>query len=984
MEIRKQLLIGFTILQLFVVILGSVSYWQAKQISEQTEILYNHPYQVRRAISNVRSDILNIHLAMSQLVLSEKKQQLLEALQLMETSHASVLRQFDVIDKLYMGPSTDRDEVYKAYFVWKTEMDYTSKLGLAGETEKAKNFIISQSAISANRLNLMDKIRKMDDFALAKGDALYNNSINLREALTRQLILLVAAILLFSLLINYTLIRSIRNPVRELTGAANRFHEGDVNARSAYESENEFGLLSSSFNALAESIQVKNDLDEKTASLAALMLSEYDVKKFFRATLHALGSYTGSQMVAIYLLSEDKISYEHFESIGVGENARQSFEAGSFDGEFGAAIASRQVQHIREVPEDTRFVFQTVTGRFIPREILTIPILADNEVIAIISMASISRYNEQSLRLIDKIFVTLCARVEGILSYHQIKAFLEKLESQNQELESQKDELFIQSAKLTEQNTELEMQKNQLNEANRLKTAFLSNMSHELRTPLNSVIALSGVLGRRLLRLIPEEEYGYLEVIERNGRQLLQLINNILDISRIEAGREEFEISDFNIGNLVSDLIEMIRPQAIQKKIELTFTGISSGLTLTSDPEKCRHILQNLIGNAIKFTETGSVNISFLQPDHSLEIIVTDTGIGISEDQLAHIFDEFRQADSSTSRRFGGTGLGLSIARKYALLLGGEIRVSSSPGKGSVFSLVLPRKYNGQVAENNAASFAGPGPWSGPKTGDSQPETDGKTILLVEDSEPAIIQLKDFLQVSGFSIRVARDGAEALEIIAGCIPDAMVLDLMMPGIDGFAVLKTIREEVRTAHIPVLILTAKHISREELSFLKRNNVHQLIQKGEINQADLLNAITAMVFPGPKGSPVAKPEPVYAEKPLVLVVEDHPDNMITVKALLSDEYRMLEATDGIAAIAMAGKFLPDLILMDIALPGMDGIRAFKSIRSNGRLQHIPVIALTASAFGAERETILSHGFEGYITKPIDEKLFFKSISEVLYGK
>ena len=183
---------------------------------------------------------------------------------------------------------------------------------------------------------------------------------------------------------------------------------------------------------------------------------------------------------------------------------------------------------------------------------------------------------------------------------------------------------------------------------------------------------------------------------------------------------------------------------------------------------------------------------------------------------------------------------------------------------------------------------------------------------------------------------------------------------------------------------MLILTAKHISREELSFLKRNNVHQLIQKGEINQADLLNAIAAMVFPGPKVAPVQKPEPVYAEKPLVLIVEDNPDNMITVKALLSDEYRMLEATDGIAALAMADKFKPDLILMDIALPGMDGIRAFKSIRSNGRLQHIPVIALTASAIGSERETILRHGFEGYITKPIDEKLFFKSISEVLYGK
>jgi CheY-like chemotaxis protein len=207
---------------------------------------------------------------------------------------------------------------------------------------------------------------------------------------------------------------------------------------------------------------------------------------------------------------------------------------------------------------------------------------------------------------------------------------------------------------------------------------------------------------------------------------------------------------------------------------------------------------------------------------------------------------------------------------------------------------------------------------------------------------------------------------------------------MMPGIDGFDVLKTIREAERTAHIPVLILTARHISKEELGFLKRNNIHQLIQKGDVNRGDLQNAVTTMAFPEqvPTEQPQRERRPIQG-KPLLLVVEDNPDNMLTVKAILADNYRVIEASDGREGVEMARKHMPDLILMDIALPGMDGVEAFKAIRNDARLQHVPIIALTASAMVSDRETILAHGFDAYVAKPIDDRLFFKSINEALYG-
>jgi len=212
---------------------------------------------------------------------------------------------------------------------------------------------------------------------------------------------------------------------------------------------------------------------------------------------------------------------------------------------------------------------------------------------------------------------------------------------------------------------------------------------------------------------------------------------------------------------------------------------------------------------------------------------------------------------------------------------------------------------------------------------------------------------------------------------------------MMPEIDGFSVLKTLRETKATAHIPVLILTAKHITKSELQFLKQNNIHQLIQKGNIKRKKLLHSVIEMVFPKTMVSNKNTEYPTLKikntkEKPVVLVVEDNPDNMKTINAMLSTEYTVVEATDGLEGVKMAKKYVPNLILMDIALPKMNGFEAFKKIKEISKLQHIPIIAVTASAMVKDRKKIIAHGFNAYISKPIDQHLFFKTITETLYEK
>ena len=286
------------------------------------------------------------------------------------------------------------------------------------------------------------------------------------------------------------------------------------------------------------------------------------------------------------------------------------------------------------------------------------------DAIAVISLACLGEFNEYVTEFIDNILSTLYARVEGVIAYRTIVEYQNVLEQQNKELDAQKNELSVQAAELTRQNIELDMQKNQLAQASMLKTHFLSNMSHELRTPLNSIIALSGVLNRRLIQKIPDEEYSYLEVIERNGKHLLMLINDILDISRIESGREEINISSFDVNNTIAEIVELIKPQAVQKGIKVIQHPISPDLKIISDEGKLQHILQNIIGNAIKFTDEGEVVIQPEKKDQMLEITVTDTGIGIPEAHLKFIFDEFRQGDSGMARRYGRDRLGISDSKK--------------------------------------------------------------------------------------------------------------------------------------------------------------------------------------------------------------------------------------------------------------------------------------------------------------------------------
>ncbi len=996
-----QLGIGLGIILALVLLLGIVVTIQEASMWEETSGLYEHPLQVRRAIGELNADILMMQKGMKDVVLADNDPEITENIQLIDTKEADAYKQFAILYSQYLGPRSDVDITYNDFVGWKSNRDETIRLVRAGNVTEAEKRIKSTGVGGAHVNKMLSDIGTISDFSKQRGDQFYLAAQQHQENLKMQLVLIEGLILLLLLGVCFFLLKKIRDPLKDLTLVTEEYRTGRKDARSRYVSSDEIGMLAASFNGLADTVQVEVQGAENVARISAVMLREEELPSFCRELLTVLVQFTGSQVGAVYLLNKEKTSFEPFESVGLSASRRISFSATVKEGEFATVLATRQIQHIPAIPEDTPFVFSTVTGEFRPTEILTIPVVSGDEVVAVVSLASIRPYSSPALRLVNDSWDILTARFNGVLAYSRIQEISTRLEDQNRELTEQSRELSaqaeamrqqnaemaVQANVMREQNAELEAQKKQLDDANRLKSVFLSNMSHELRTPLNSVIALSGVLSRRLAGAIPEEEYSYLDVIERNGRHLLGLINDILDLSRIEAGREEVSLSHFSIKDLVRTVVAMIEPQATEKHIALTYDVSDTLPTVTSDLSKCQHILQNIVANAVKFTSQGSVDIEAVVADNEIRISVADTGIGINEESLRYIFDEFRQADERIARTYGGSGLGLSIAKKYARLLNGSIDVKSTPGRGSVFTLRLPLTLSMTSSEDTPVEAP---VYSQPAGAVEQPSlTPGNvhTILVVEDSEPAVIQIKDILIGKGYTVRVARNGREALEQIGRELPDAMILDLMMPEVDGFEVLKQIRADERTAPIPVLILTAKHITVEELKVLKGNHIHQLIQKGDVSRSGILSAVSKMIaMSGDQKHPVAG-SPAAREisgRPVILVVEDNPDDMVTVKALLKDQYTVIEATDGRAGIEHVKARTPDLILMDISMPIMDGFAMLDAIRREDYLKHIPVIAVTARAMKGDREEILSYGFNGYLSKPVDGSLLEQTIREVLYGK
>jgi signal transduction histidine kinase/DNA-binding response OmpR family regulator/ligand-binding sensor domain-containing protein len=487
---------------------------------------------------------------------------------------------------------------------------------------------------------------------------------------------------------------------------------------------------------------------------------------------------------------------------------------------------------------------------------------------------------------------------------------------------------------------ELQLKNDQAEEANRAKSIFLANMSHELRTPMNAIIGFSEILVERLNGRIEPKYVGFLRSILQSGQHLLSIINDILDLSKVEAGKMELYPETFPLRAAIESVCAVMKGLSGKKGITFEVDVDPDLREIETDHAKFKQILYNLLSNAVKFSRSNTpVGIRARRNDANVEITVIDRGIGIAPEHVKVIFDEFRQIDTATSRTYGGTGLGLSLVKKFVELQRGSVSVKSVLGEGSEFTFVLPLRFAGTAI---------PSPIVGP---DGVVVPPGERVLVVEDEDPAYDTISAYLESAGYVPIRARSGEEALKLARVMRPRAVTLDLVLPGIEGWQVLKSLKADSTTCDIPVIIVSM--LDNRELALAI--GAEDYFTK-PVEWPRLLRRLAEIT--GRDGTP---------RRARLLVVDDDPDVHEMLEHELSREGYVLErATTGAEALDRAESTRPDVIILDLMMPGMSGFEIAESLRLRESTSRIPIVVLTAKDLTSEDRERLRHWGSGLVMK------------------
>ena len=634
------------------------------------------------------------------------------------------------------------------------------------------------------------------------------------------------------------------------------------------------------------------------------------------------------------------------------------------DGVVGQAARDGAIRRLTAIPEDWVVAGATVAGR--PRELLAIPLLAGTDVVGVLEVTLLQHPDEDMLDYLDAARRTLGVAVGSALARRDIGQLLkrtqgqaEELERRHEELQAQQEELRQTNEELQQQSNELERQTSQLEEqksavneknvelerAGRYKSEFLANMSHELRTPLNSMLILSNLLSENKSGRLSDKEVEWASTVHHAGADLLNLINDILDISKVEAGRLEIQLESLDIRGLVASWERTFTPVAGERGLVLKMEvdpDVPEHAQL--DSQRVSQVVRNLVGNALKFTSKGSVSVAVTSEADHLCIRVADTGIGIEPTHLGRVFEVFRQADGTTSRRFGGTGLGLPIARQLARLMGGDIEVESVVGEGSTFTARIP------IVAGAPPIVAAPQPTASARS--TAPRAVGaKTIVIIEDDPGFASILADLARDRGFEPIMAADGETGLRLVREHLPVGLMLDLHLPGMDGWAVLEALKEDVRTRHIPVHMVSAD------------DSVHEAESRGAIGalrkpvDATALRAAFAKLEM--RGNTGVK---------RLLLVEDDQHERVALRELLGGlDVEILERAMGDEALEALATEELDCAILDLQLPDQSGLDVLNEARARG-IQLPPVLIYTGTDLSESEVAELERHAEAVIVKGV----------------
>jgi HAMP domain-containing protein/CheY-like chemotaxis protein len=816
---------------------------------------------------------------------------------------------------------------------------------------------------------------------------------------------------------------NLTRQVRAIGDVATAVTKGDLTQSINVEAHGEVALLKDNMNqmilTLAETTRLNQEQDWLKTNLARftrMLQGQRDLATVADKVLSELAAVVDAQHASFFIAEkeDDKTILKLFASYAYKERKSVSSTYLLGEGLVGQAAREKKRILVREVPGDYVRISSSL-GEAMPYNIVVVPILFESGIKGVLELASFQRFSDNQLAFLEQLVESLgivvatieaTMRTDQLLSQSQsmaeaLQSQQEELQQTNEELEEKANQLSEQKSEVERKNREVELAKQELEEkaeqlslTSRYKSQFLANMSHELRTPLNSLLILSRQLQDNREQNLTDKQVEFAKTINQSGADLLALINEILDLAKIESGTMGVTLSDVSFASLREYVDRSFRQIAEEKRLMLD-VDIDPALppTIRTDDMRLRQVLRNLLSNALKFTEHGGVTLRMFGAQRpagtvlngaSARVIgfsVSDTGIGIPKDKQRIVFEAFQQADGGTSRKYGGTGLGLAISREIAGLLGGELHLTSEPGVGSTFTLYLPLEYavrpahvpaptrpaaaalpapsivrrdGGPIIEEPAPAAAVPVVTAPQLPDDRHLLQPGETVLLIiEDDETFARTLLDLARERGFRAVVAMTGAQGLELARNLVPDAITLDLRLPDVDGWVLLDQLKHDPRTRHIAVHLISAvddaerRALEHGALAFVQKSG-----DPDELNRA--LTRIRGFLDKRVKH---------------LLLVEDDPTQQKSIVELIGNGDVITTAVDsGEDALKVLAQQPFDCMVLDLKLPGMSGFSLMKAVKERPDLQRLPIVVYTGKELSRDEEIELRRLAETIIVKDV----------------
>ena len=805
---------------------------------------------------------------------------------------------------------------------------------------------------------------------------------------------------------------NLTNQVRAIAEVATAVTQGDLTRSIQVEARGEVAELKDNINTMINNLRLTTErnteedwLKTNLARFTGMLQGQRDLTTVGKTLLSELAPLVNAHQAVIYQMeTEDEKKLVLLSAYAGDRPDGHLRRVDPGEGLVGQCAVEKRRILIRDLGE-SQVTIRSGLFEAVPRNVIVLPVLFEDRVKAVIELASLGVFTASHLAFLEQLTASIGIVLNSIEATMQTEGLLKQsqqlateLQMQQKELQQKNEQLAQKAQQLAEQNAEVERKNQEIEQARRelegkakelaltskYKSEFLANMSHELRTPLNSILVLGQQLGDNPDGNLTAKQVEFARTIHGAGTDLLNLISDILDLSKIESGTVSVEAEEVFFASLLDMIGRPFRHEAENRRLEFELlTDPRLNRSLITDSKRLQQVLKNLLSNAFKFTEKGGVRLSVLvaeegwSNDHPIlsratavvAFEVADTGIGIPQEKQRIIFEAFQQADAGTSRKYGGTGLGLAISRELAGLLGGEIQLRSTPNRGSTFTLYLPQVYSGPSAlpakypegQNSVTNHPVellktvlaelPAEVIPDDRENLQPED--TALLIVEDDPHYARILRDLSREKGFKVLLATRGAEALALAREFHPTAVSLDVFLPDMLGWTVLNHLKQDPATRHIPVQMLT-----------LDEDKGHGLARGA-------FAFITKPVTPEGLDAAITRIKDYSApRRKRLLVVEDNPAEQLSIRELLGDEdIDVVVATTGSEALAAIQVEPYDCVVLDLRLPDMSGFEVLERLRDTSGLSDMPIVVFTGKELSSEEDARLHELARSVVVKGVE---------------